>query len=393
MDNLYIVIIVCMFILTACEAGLETRDKADNESIIVRESADDEDENISDLEITKSVSDNMESILYYENLESIEHADKSKYDLISFFVDTDTSRNESIIESYLIDRGMYEDYPDGDIYYNEQVLGEYYINEDLGKISFILHIWNFHSESPKRVAISCLTVNINDFNDEGYFVYQYDGNQDIVQEDLYSVDNNLLASVIYEHIADFPFSIIVEHNENVDDDRRMEASLNRNQKLWLYKDYIETDNTGNITGYNGDPFYRTDCDDYLVFNYNDNDEVVQINGLLTDNESLSENHTFSMDFNYGENHLLNSITYSRSTRVYGTSDSIGDVLYDDEGRMVYNDFYVTHGSMYCFYFYKSNEIRPWAIITLDSMPYNGWEEDGIVYMYGNYINTYLFLKK
>ncbi|MBS7528764.1 hypothetical protein KHM83_19030 [Fusibacter paucivorans] len=38
-------------------------------------------------------------------------------------------------------------------------------------------------------------------------------------------------------------------------------------------------------------------------------------------------------------------------------------------------------------------IRPWAIVSFDSMPYGGWDEDGIRYMYGNPLQIQLFTKE
>jgi hypothetical protein len=356
--------------------------------------------NISDSpsESSDNINDNMELILYHENSEKEEEEDKSIYDSMCFYAVSDSNRNESIIKSYLQEKDMYKENPDGEIHHDNQKLGEYYINEEKGKISFILRMWNNDSEHPKQVAISCSTVKMNDFKNVGYISYEYDENQNIVRENLFSNDNSLLANISYEYIPNIPFPIIIEYKV-VEDNWSIKQLLNRNQKLWLNKDNIKFSKIGKIIGYKGDIFYPNNNNDYLTFNYNDKENIISIVGMPT-NEYSSEyeksgfiSPTVDIDFSYGENNILESFTYNRPTIIYGTSDSTGEVLYDDKGRIVFNDFYITHGSISCFYFYENDEKRPWASITFDSMPYGGWEENGIEYMYGNNIITYIFQKE
>lgn len=340
-------------------------------------------------ESSHRIYDNMELILYHEIYESDKYADKSMYDAICFYSALDSDKNEAIIKSYLDEKGMYKENPDGEINHKNQKLGEYYINEEKGKISFILHMGG---------ATCCLTVNMSDFDKEGFVSCEYDENQNIVKEKILSNDGSLLANIAYEYMPNIPFPIITEYKVE-ENNSSIQKLLNRNQKLWLYKDYIEFSETGKIIGYKGDIFNPDDNNDYLTFNYNDTDIITNITGKLTNDDYFSEiekddflSSPVNIDFCY-ESKLLESFSYSRPSMFYGTTDSTGEVLYDDKGRMVYNDFYITHGSVYCFYFYKNDEKRPWASVTFDSMAYSGWEEDGIEYMYGNNISTYIFQKE
>jgi hypothetical protein len=64
-----------------------------------------------------------------------------------------------------------------------------------------------------------------------------------------------------------------------------------------------------------------------------------------------------------------------------------------ENPTMYLNFYTTHGSINNFFFYHDSDIRPWAIVSFDSMPYGSWDEDGIQYMYGNPLQIQLFSKE
>ncbi len=340
-------------------------------------------------ESSHNINDNKELILYHKICEEVKYSDKSMYDAICFYTVSDSNRNEAIITSYIQEKDMYKEKPDGEIDHKNQKLGEYYINEEKGKISFILHM---------EGAICCLTVNMSDFDKEGYIACEYDENQNIVKENLLSNDGSILANIAYEYMSNIPFPIITEYKA-LENNGSIQKMLNRNQKLWLYKDYIEFSDLGKIIGYKGDIFNLDDNNDYLAFNYNDTDIITNITGKLTNDDYFNEieNDDFlsspvNIDFCY-KNKLLESFSYNRPSTFYGTTDSTGEVLYDDKGRMVYNEYYITHGSVYCFYFYKNNEKRPWASVTFDSMAYSGWEENGIEYMHGNEISTYIFQKE
>lgn len=54
--------------------------------------------------------------------------------------------------------------------------------------------------------------------------------------------------------------------------------------------------------------------------------------------------------------------YIRSPNRYGTFDSRGDIEYDEKGRMLSNEYYVTHGEHMDIYLYEEDSDMPWGVI-------------------------------
>ena len=375
-----LIILTLVPLLTSCSV----KDEIENE----------EKQSVATAKVTKIIEDN-ESILHYQFSESEKYKDKSKYDAICFYKisDVDLDRYNSIIETYLKSKDMFKDNPDGYARYNDYTIGEYYKNAKQDRISFVLKTYDKQSESPEQfTSVICLTVDLKNCVNEGSISYIYDENNNLIEEYLYSDVGNLVSSVTYEQVPYFPFSIIGKYENYEDTDLNIYELLNRNQKLWWLEKDIVDDSNARIVGYKGDPFYQVETDDYLSIKYDFNDKVDHITGKYISEMGFEEDVRLEIDLTY-DGEQIDSFTYNRPGWIYGTSDSIGDVLCDELGRMIYNDFYVTHGSIYQFSFYEDDHKLPWVQIVFDSMPYSGWEESGIEYLHGNYISTYFFQNK
>lgn len=66
-----------------------------------------------------------------------------------------------------------------------------------------------------------------------------------------------------------------------------------------------------------------------------------------------------MEFEYDENGKLKKMHYHRSELLYGTGGKGGEVDFDEQGRMVHDNTYWTHGRHDYYYFYQGDESRPW----------------------------------
>lgn len=71
-------------------------------------------------------------------------------------------------------------------------------------------------------------------------------------------------------------------------------------------------------------------------------------------------------------------------------DSSGTAYFDEQERLFYRSYYVSHGSHFRFYLYK-DEVRLWACMEVCSQAYNSFEDDNDI-RYGNEFFFYLFQK-
>lgn len=69
-----------------------------------------------------------------------------------------------------------------------------------------------------------------------------------------------------------------------------------------------------------------------------------------------------IEFAYQENGQISSAEYIRSSYTHGTYDSDGTIYFDEMGRMIYNEHYVTHGGDSHIYLYEGDSDKPWACL-------------------------------
>lgn len=337
--------------------------------------------------------ESLQSVLYFDNSNfggnfDSEAMDQKRRDTICLYATMDEKQQESLVNEYLRKMNTYKETPDSVTYVNGKSLVDYYSDKANDKMSFVFHFYidNIESQAENTNAsqdtIICTTINLNDFQKIGYLSYTCDDQQRTNHESLLDAKKNLIASIDYQYLNSIPFPFITKyedagtHNDITDD------VLNINQKFWIYKDNAEFDNTGKWTGYAAD-IYNINSGYDFICTYDTNEYLVKITGEMDNNPDIPN----KVNLIYQKSGFLDTVDYTRPSTIYGTADSSGEMHYDDKGRMVYGENYITHGTQYVFYLYNGEDKRPWICIHLDSMSW-GPVTDGIAY--GNQINAYLF---
>lgn len=288
---------------------------------------------------------------------------------------------------------MFEKNPDEVLFFENQKLAELYLNEDKNWLRIILYTWNFEDNVPTQVATSCFTVDINDFDDEGYIIYDFNNKEHASNEYLFDRDNNLKAQIHYMVSKKYPFNIITSSRDSLGTEIGNTTYLNRSQKIWCFDEFSTLDEFGKIKKYTGDLFNCGLTEESLEVQYDRNDNLISINGTIARSEEYGEYKPMQTIFEYGAEGKLKQATYYRPSIIYGTADSCGKLYYDDNERLIFNKFYVTHGSISRFLFYKDDNIRPWAIVTFDSMASDTWTENEIRFEAGHILEVQLFLEE
>lgn len=337
-----------------------------------------------------------ESVYYYENL----RASKSINDM-SFYCINDNIDN-GIVKSYLMKNNISKMVPDDTNYWNDIILSEYYVDDINDRVIIILRTLSSNSETYNPISISCISLNMNDFVKIGHIKAEINNQDDVTSESFYDVSDNLIGNIRYFKYSDFPFSIMTDLNIETDGKDIAFDVLNRGQKLWLVEDLIEFNKNGQISTYSGDIFNTRNnrvldnIGEKINFYYENNllTKIVgdQLSDYLNNIEYSDYNNELrlNLDIKYSDHNIINKVKYQRSTLIYGTFDSNGVALYDDFGRLVYTDSYITHGRLYNYYLYSGDNKRPWLCVSLDSMSNDGELIDGVNFFYGNYMNIYMF---
>ncbi len=347
------------------------------------------------------------TISYFEN-ENIEESllntsepealtkDGKLPDVLSFGSDVDDKQQAEFIKSYLQERGMYKDVPDGITHYNEKNIAEYYIDKEKRKLCFVLRVLG----GVPHDGIFCITMNLDDMKEIANLKYHYDKKNDTVYESLYDTNGKQAAHISYRYIPDVPFPFITEYKDVNNYKEAIGNVLFRSQKFWLYEK-MATLKSGKWIGYNTDIYEPNRLNSLNVCSFDKSGKLDKIEGRLSqsdieeylDKETLTEfkdSDKSEIKLSYQDNGNLDTINYYRSQWVYGTYGDEGEIHYDEEGRMIYEDAYVTHGTFYNYYLYNGDEKKPWACIYVDCMPYSGSKKDGIEYEYGQYYSIYLY---
>lgn len=87
--------------------------------------------------------------------------------------------------------------------------------------------------------------------------------------------------------------------------------------------------------------------------------------FLDENAKESESVLW-IDYEYYDNGNLKSRSYWHNGSVFGTSYMTWNSYFDETGRIVYEDIYLTHGSLDIYYIYSDNSDKPAYILKLDN---------------------------
>lgn len=82
--------------------------------------------------------------------------------------------------------------------------------------------------------------------------------------------------------------------------------------------------------------------------------------LLPDDEEKGREDSGQAEFRYDHKGGVKEAVYQRSSWTQGTTDSSGMIEYDEQGRMIYNSYYITHGGHKDLFVYEEGAARPWA---------------------------------
>ncbi|MCL1858730.1 MAG: hypothetical protein FWF92_05800 [Oscillospiraceae bacterium] len=309
--------------------------------------------------------------------------DKPREEKEPFIVKFEDKNQEiSFINKYLQEREMLKETPDSIFYGGECYIVEYYVNSDKRQTSFIIY-FNEKLDSCHSYGgqVCCMTIPWDDLQEFGSIAYNCNQNGDAVYEDFYNTDGEHITNLSYEYFDGVPFPFIKENAfyksfELTDRDIDMysylrKSVLNRNQKFWFYKDFYEFDATGKVSGIKDDTEFYNRFNEFL---YDENGRLKEIREHFSEEEKITMPDFIELDFSvdfsgtitldYRENNKLKSADYGYFYYNHGTYDCSGDIQYDEQGRMLYRHYYITHGCHTHIYLYEGNSKRPWAYIQL-----------------------------
>lgn len=288
------------------------------------------------------------------------------------------SQKEEFVRSYLQEHNVNKETPDGITYdFEGNPFVEYYRTGE-NQICFIVHIWGSYLidfEANERVdtdAVYCVTLQIGEEQKAGNIIYNIDTKNNTTCERLYDAQGKQIANVTYEYIANVPIPFVTDYWDT-DSGYGLIETLCREQKFWLYKELSEFDENENFIAYAGSSEYY-DWKEYLpepsicVYGEDGRFEALQEIMLEEDIErgwgwwDETVDYSGQIKFNYRDNGKVESVEYFRSSYSHGTYDSSGELYYDDDGRMISNEHYVTHGHHINILLYEEGVDRPWACL-------------------------------
>ncbi|QIB68797.1 hypothetical protein Ami103574_05445 [Aminipila butyrica] len=348
----------------------------------------------SDNETDQTLTESLQLVLSYDSNDfegeaDAEARDQRLRDTICLASTLEKEQKELLIKEYLQKMKTYKETPDFESSENGKHFMDYYLDEAKGKMSFVFYFYgdNFESQTEEPNAsqerIICTTMNLSDFQKIGYVSYTCDNQQRTNHESLLDTKKNRIATVDYQYLNNIPFPFITKYEETGNYKDMIDDILNINQKFWLYKDYAEFDNTGKWTGYADDIYNNNDSGYDFACSYDAKGNLVKISGEMNGKPNVLN----EVNIDYQKNGFLDTVVYTRPDIIYGTTDSSGEIHYDDKGRMIYQENYITHGNQYAVYLYRGEDKRPWASIRLDSEVW-GHIAEGVDY--GNQVKAYLF---
>ena len=180
-----------------------------------------------------------------------------------------------------------------------------------------------------------------------------------------------MADVSYEYISQMPFPLITESWNFTAGFSSI--PLIRNQKMWFYKEQAQFDANGRFISYIGqnDTEYTREFFPYPCRTvYDTDDRLKAIQEELQEEDTEKDwgwwddriDYSGQIAFDYYEDGTIKSADYVRSSYTHGTTDSSGTIVYDKKGRMIYNDYYITHGNDAGIYLYEEDSDMPWCVL-------------------------------
>lgn len=293
--------------------------------------------------------------------------------------DYDESKVDEFIHNYLLEQGIDKEKPDGVSYnQNGDTFVEYYVDREKEQYCFVVHLWaDYWVDYKKGIskyqdAVYCTAYTLDEDDKAGYLIYEQNEEKALWHEKLYDMWGKKMAAVSYEYIPGTPFPFITESWNLNSGFFPSAAALIRNQKTWFYKEQAQFDKDGKFISYNGSideerggeyfcypcrTVYDTEGRLYAL-----QEEMqaydIEINWGWWDESS---DYSGQMEFSYYEDGTIKNVDYIRSSYTHGTTDSSGYIYYDEKGRMIYNDYYITHGGDSSILLYEDDSTMPWCV--------------------------------
>ena len=287
-------------------------------------------------------------------------------------VNYDEAEKKEFLRSYLQDQGIHKEEPDGILYNrNGEPSVEYYVDREKGQYCFILHMWAYYYVASDeggdeyQDALYCTTYTLEDDGLFGHIIYEENSAQNGAYERLYDGNGKKMAEVSYEYVPGMIFPFVLEE-WNLDADFHPDLLI-RNQKTWFYRDRARFDQEGKFVSYDG----GDDKGEYLPYPcrtvYGEDGRLKAIQGELLPEDiegnwgwwDESIEYSGQIEFIYDADGTVSDVEYICYSIGF---DSSGDIEYDKKGRMVRNDYYVTHGGDTAFYLYDGDSDMPWCVI-------------------------------
>lgn len=292
-------------------------------------------------------------------------------------MDYDDNTVDEFIREYLLSQGIHKEEPDRITYdQNGDVLAECYVDEEKGEYCIILHIWGHWlgdlDAGTRRYldVLYCTTHTLSEEDIYGYMIYEEDTVGSRRRERLYDDNRQKMAEVTYEYMPQMPFPLILE-SWNLDSFQS--GLLIRNQKTWFMREAARFDEKGKFIAYN-EGVYGVYQGEYLCgpcrMVYDGKGRITAIQEELLEEDveegwrSWEEDIDYSgqIEIKYRDDGTVSGVEYFRPYYRYGTSDSSGVIEYDEQGRMLANEYYITHGSDINIYLYEEDSDMPWCMI-------------------------------
>ena len=298
--------------------------------------------------------------------------------------DYDVGHVGIFIEEYLKKQEIRKTEPDGTVYNRRgEPLVEYYIEEAEHKYCFVVHLWGDYwldyeaGTSEYRDAVYCTTHVLEESDQTGTLLYNIDKENEITRERLYDTEGMCKADVSYENMTGAAISLITDYWYIDTGYGAGRDVLCRSQKFWFEEEQAEFDEAGRFVRYrgiceadeNGDgnlsPGEMTVYDVYFghpcTCSYDEKGRLKNIEeDLLPEDEEYERENSGQVEFQYDDNGFLTESEYNLSQWTHGTYDSAGTIEYDEKGRMILNDYYITHGGHTDIFLYKDDSNLPWV---------------------------------
>lgn len=126
-------------------------------------------------------------------------------------------------------------------------------------------------------------------------------------------------------------------------------------------DYFDTVSIEGTTGSEDIEEYREET------MYNENGQITHYGslGIVPWMEDTEPESILSIDYQYHDNGQLSKRCYVHNGSVFGTTGTTWDSYFDEDGRIIYECMYITHGSLDTYYIYMTESSQADYILMLD----------------------------